>query len=128
MCAAHSNSLDLIRVLIYKLMNLCNSDKSLVINRKTIIIKGLLFGKSDLLRGLRPYKLKACTEELPGNITQMSRWETGTINFEGIAGITAVIDYIASLGVRFEGGKENFRVKIKTRDNKYITPLNTLDK
>ena len=98
-------------------MNLCNSDKSLVINRKTIIIKGLLFGKSDLLRGLRPYKLKACTEELPGNITQMSRWETGTINFEGIAGITAVIDYIASLGVRFEGGKENFRVKIKTRDN-----------
>ena len=99
-------------------MSWCNSDKSLMINRKTFIIKGLLFGKSDLLRGLRPYKLKACTEELPGNITQMSRWETGTINFEGIAGITAVIDYIASLGVRFEGGKETFRFNNKTRDNK----------
>ena len=67
---------------------------------------GLLFGKSDLLQGLRPYKLKACTEELPGKITQMSRWETGTINFEGIAGITAVIQYIASLGTRFGEGKK----------------------
>ena len=66
---------------------------------------GILFGKSDLLRGLRPYKLKACTEELPGANTQMSRWETGTISFEAIAGITAVIQYIASLGVRFGGGK-----------------------
>ena len=67
---------------------------------------GLLFGKSDLLHGLRPYKLKACTEELPGKITQMSRWETGTINFEGIAGITAVIQYIASLGTRFGEGNQ----------------------
>ena len=83
------------------------------ISSKKFIVKGLLFGKSDLLRGLRPYKLKACTEELPGNITQMSRWETGTINFEGLAGITAVLDYIAPLGGRFEGGKENFRVKNK---------------
>ena len=94
-----------------------------MINRKTFIVKGLLFGKSDLLRGLRPYKLTACTEELPGNITQMSRWETGTINFEGIAGITAVIDYIASLGVRFEGGKKTFVSTIKSSSNEsyYIT-------
>ena len=61
-----------------------------------------------MLRGLRPYKLKACTEELPGEITQMSRWETGTISFEGIAGITAVINYIASLGVRFSNGKKRY--------------------
>ena len=72
-----------------------------------VYLKGLLFGKSDLLRGLRPYKLKACTEELPGKVTQMSRWETGTINFEGIAGITAVIQYIASLGTRFGNGRNS---------------------
>ena len=37
----------------------------------------------------------------------MSRWETGTINFEGIAGITAVIQYIASLGTRFGNGRNS---------------------
>ena len=72
-----------------------------------VYLKGLLFGKSDLLRGLRPYKLKASTEELAGKVTQMSRWETGTINFEGIAGITAVIQYIASLGTRFGNGRNS---------------------
>ena len=70
----------------------------------TTIFLGILFGKSDLLRFLRPYKLKACTEELPSEQSQVSRWEPGTINFEGIAGIVAVIKYIASLGIRFGRG------------------------
>ena len=72
-----------------------------------------------MLRGLRPYKLKACTEELPGKVTQMSRWETGTINFEGIAGITAVIKYIASLGTRFgEGTILNIMLNYRNNNKK----------
>jgi selenocysteine lyase/cysteine desulfurase len=47
------------------------------------------------------------TELLPGppNANQQSRWETGTMNVEGAAGIEAAIEYIASLGVRYGGGK-----------------------
>ena len=61
---------------------------------------GMLFGKSELMTNLRPYKLSVCADTLPGppNPNQFQRWETGTLNFEGLAGIAAVIDYIGSLG------------------------------
>ena len=52
---------------------------------------------------LRPYKLSVCADTLPGppHPNQFQRWETGTLNFEGLAGIGAVIEYIASIGDRF---------------------------
>ena len=53
---------------------------------------GILYGKRDQLQRLRPYKLRACTEQLP------DRWETGTQNHEGLAGLIAAIDYIADAG------------------------------
>jgi cysteine desulfurase family protein (TIGR01976 family) len=53
---------------------------------------GILFGKEEQLQRLRPYKLRACTEQLP------DRWETGTQNHECLAGLTAAIDYIADVG------------------------------
>lgn len=64
---------------------------------------GMLFGKSNLMRTLRPYKLSVCADTLPGppHPNQFQRWETGTLNFEGLAGIGAVIEYIASIGDRF---------------------------
>ena len=63
----------------------------------------MLFGKSKLMKALRPYKLSVCADTLPGppHPNQFQRWETGTLNFEGLAGIAAVIEYIASLGDRF---------------------------
>ena len=63
----------------------------------------MLFGKSELMKSLRPYKLSVCADTLPGppNSNQFQRWETGTLNFEGLAGIEAVIEYIASIGDRF---------------------------
>ena len=68
----------------------------------------ILFGRSKLMTSLRPYKLSVCCNDLPGppNPNQFQRWETGTLNFEGIAGIKAVIDYIASLGDRFGSRKQ----------------------
>jgi cysteine desulfurase family protein (TIGR01976 family) len=53
---------------------------------------GILFGKREQLQRLRPYKLRACTENLP------DRWETGTQNHECLAGLIAAIDYIADVG------------------------------
>ena len=65
---------------------------------------GMIFGKESLMRTLRPYKLSVCADTLPGP-TQFQRWETGTLNFEGLAGIGAVVDYFASLSDRFASGK-----------------------
>ncbi len=55
---------------------------------------GILYGKREQLQRLRPYKLRASTEQLP------DRWETGTQNHECLAGLISAIDYIADLGRR----------------------------
>ena len=62
---------------------------------------GLMYGKKSVLELLTPYKLTACTDLLPSSLScQSSRWETGTASFEAVAGITAAVEYLASLGVR----------------------------
>jgi cysteine desulfurase family protein (TIGR01976 family) len=53
---------------------------------------GVLFGKREHLARLHPYKVRPLTDAVP------NRWEWGTLNHECIAGITACVDYIASLG------------------------------
>ncbi|MGC2198255.1 MAG: cysteine desulfurase-like protein [Terriglobales bacterium] len=53
---------------------------------------GVLCGKREHLKRLHPYKVRANTNESP------NRWEWGTLNHEGIAGITACVDYIADIG------------------------------
>src|SRR5579863_6689224 len=53
---------------------------------------GVLFGKREHLARLHPYKVRPLTDVVP------NRWEWGTLNHECIAGITACVDYIASLG------------------------------
>lgn len=52
---------------------------------------GILWGRSELLRELEPYKLRPVPDSLP------DRWMTGTQNHEGIAGVKAAVDYLASL-------------------------------
>ncbi|MFM8944451.1 MAG: cysteine desulfurase-like protein [Actinomycetota bacterium] len=53
---------------------------------------GILFARRDLLAAWPAYKVRPATEDLPG------RWETGTQNHEGYAGVTAAVDYLAALG------------------------------
>jgi cysteine desulfurase family protein (TIGR01976 family) len=53
---------------------------------------GLFWGRKDLLEGLRAYKVRAASDELPWRFT------TGTTNREQLAGVHGAIDYIASLG------------------------------
>ncbi len=53
---------------------------------------GVLYGKREHLRRLQPYKVRANTDAIP------NRWEWGTLNHEGIAGIIACVEYLADLG------------------------------
>ena len=56
---------------------------------------GMLYGKREHLERLPAYKVRPASDRPPG------KWETGTQNFEGMAGVTAAIDYLASLGVEY---------------------------
>jgi cysteine desulfurase family protein (TIGR01976 family) len=58
---------------------------------------GVLYGKREHLKRMRPYKVRPASDAIP------NRWETGTQNHEGIAGVAAAIDYLAELGRKFGG-------------------------
>jgi len=53
---------------------------------------GILYGKSEHLERFPAYKVRPASNQAP------ERWETGTQNHEGLAGLTGVIDYLAMLG------------------------------
>ena len=55
---------------------------------------GVLFGKREHLKRLRPYKVRPNTNAIP------NCWEWGTLNHESIAGIAACVEYLADLGRR----------------------------
>jgi cysteine desulfurase family protein (TIGR01976 family) len=54
---------------------------------------GVLYGRSEILDALPAYKLVPATD----------RFETGTGNFEGLAGVTAAVEYLADVGVAYGG-------------------------
>jgi cysteine desulfurase family protein (TIGR01976 family) len=64
---------------------------------------GVLYAKREHLTRLRPYKVQPAPEELP------SRWETGTQNYEGLAGLVAAINYLTQIGHRVLPGVKNRR-------------------
>jgi cysteine desulfurase family protein (TIGR01976 family) len=53
---------------------------------------GILWGRGSLLQALPVYKVRPAPDTLPGS------WMTGTQNHEGLAGVCAAVDYLASLG------------------------------
>jgi cysteine desulfurase family protein (TIGR01976 family) len=54
---------------------------------------GLAFGKDELLRSWRPYKVRPAADEPVGR-----RFELGTLQHELLAGFVAAVDYLDSLG------------------------------
>ncbi|MFL5382457.1 MAG: cysteine desulfurase-like protein [Longimicrobiaceae bacterium] len=60
---------------------------------------GILWGRRELLERFRPYRLPPAPDFAP------ERWETGTQNHEGIAGIAAAVDWIAGLAGEGAGGR-----------------------
>ena len=53
---------------------------------------GTIYGKRVHLEQFQPYKVRPASDATP------DRWETGTKNHEGMAGVTAAVDYLAALG------------------------------
>ncbi len=58
---------------------------------------GILYGRYELLNELFAYKVRPATNDLPG------RFETGTQNHEGIAGVLGAIEYLEWIGQNFGG-------------------------
>lgn len=56
---------------------------------------GALYGRHDLLESLPAYKVRPAKDAAP------HKFETGTLSFEAMAGATAAVDYLASVGGRF---------------------------
>jgi cysteine desulfurase family protein (TIGR01976 family) len=54
---------------------------------------GVLYGRQEILDSLPAYKLRPAED----------RFETGTGNFEGLAGVTAAVEYIAGIGDAYGG-------------------------
>jgi cysteine desulfurase family protein (TIGR01976 family) len=58
---------------------------------------GTLYGRYDLLDELKAYKVRPASDELP------YKFETGTQNHEGIAGVLGALEYFEWLGNQFGG-------------------------
>ena len=56
---------------------------------------GILYGKRDLLEKLFAYKVRPATNRIPG------KFETGTQNHEGIAGVLGAVEYFEWVGREF---------------------------
>ena len=67
---------------------------------------GVLYGKREHLKRLRPYKVRPNTNNIP------NCWEWGTLNHECIAGIKACVDYWEELGRRAQPSVESRREAI----------------
>jgi len=77
---------------------------------------GILYGKREILQRLFAYKVRPATNTLPG------KFETGTQNHEGIAGVLGAIEYFEWLGREFgnqqvegllESGYQGRRLELK---------------
>lgn len=72
---------------------------------------GILYGRPERMQELKPYKLRPSPDAIPG------RWMTGTQNHACIAGVTAAIDYLASLA----GSGTSRREKLDVAFNDIMT-------
>ncbi|MBC8509430.1 MAG: cysteine desulfurase-like protein [Chloroflexi bacterium] len=56
---------------------------------------GILYGRYELLDDLKAYKVRPAPKNPPG------KWETGTANHEGIAGVLGALEYIEWIGSEY---------------------------
>jgi cysteine desulfurase family protein (TIGR01976 family) len=89
---------------------------------------GLLWGKREHWEKLMPYKVRPAPETLPG------RWMTGTQNHEGIAGVGAAIEYLASLATvgstlreRLQNAFERIAAHEYSLSNVFLQGLSVMD-
>ncbi|UCD99629.1 MAG: cysteine desulfurase-like protein [Chloroflexota bacterium] len=61
---------------------------------------GMLYGKYELLDQLKAYKVRPAPDSPPG------KFETGTQNHEGIAGVLGAMEYFEWIAEKFRGGEQ----------------------
>ncbi len=59
--------------------------------------QGILWGRREVLEALEPYKVRPASDAIP------ECFETGTQSHEGLAGVTAAVDYFAWVGETMAG-------------------------
>ncbi len=67
---------------------------------------GILYGRFSLLEELAAHKVRPASSRPPG------KWETGTPNFEGIAGVLGALEYFEWIGDTFGKGGMNRRERL----------------
>jgi selenocysteine lyase/cysteine desulfurase len=67
---------------------------------------GILYAKQTHLAQLQPYKVQPAPNEIP------SRWETGTQNYESMAGLLATIAYLTTLGHQVDASATHRRTAL----------------
>lgn len=82
--------------------------------------QGILWGRREVIEQLEPYKVRPAPAELP--------WcfETGTQSHEGMAGITATIDYFDSIGSSIAEGHANDWQQFSGRRKRVHDAMNLL--
>ena len=70
---------------------------------------GALYGRYDLLNELKAYKVRPASNDLP------YKFETGTQNHEGIAGVLGALEYFEWLAGQFDGDKDDARAERSER-------------
>jgi cysteine desulfurase family protein (TIGR01976 family) len=70
---------------------------------------GVLWGREAVLKTLEPYKVRPASSELP------DCYELGTLSHEGMAGVTATVDYFAWAGKTL--ANESYRTRFLTASN-----------
>ena len=68
---------------------------------------GVLYGKAVHLESLTPHKVRPSSNTIP------LRWETGTLNHEGLAGVAAAVDYLADIGEQHRGAAGSRRERLQ---------------
>lgn len=76
---------------------------------------GILWGRRSLLDELDAYRVRPAPAEGAG------KWETGTQSFESMAGVTAAVDYLASLGSA--GSRRERIIDGHARVDEHVGPL-----
>ncbi|MFN8234267.1 MAG: cysteine desulfurase-like protein [Actinomycetota bacterium] len=81
---------------------------------------GIVSVRREILQTWTPYKLRPAPDEAP------DRWETGTQDHEGLAGVEAAIDYLASLGEAAAGAAASRRDRLRAGYDAIATHERTL--
>src|SRR5438067_12004395 len=74
---------------------------------------GILYGKTEHLERFPAYKVRPASNSAP------DRWETGTLNHEGLAGLVGTIDYLAMVG-REQGERYHRAFRNNNSESLYI--------